>query len=254
MATEGFVSIIAWLAGSFFCGLLPLGIAAILFFSSRKRGQVGSAIGTARKTTIAALQPTAESVRLQGAINPAGNAFDGPPESGTVYLRLKGEVYESDEDSSGWRGFTDQTRAVPFKLEDGTGSVWVDPQGLDKQLTGEAATPSEDQVQAASILLGITPRRMSGHVRYFLWEMRGSQTVTVLGNVFQDPAGLVLKHSPGKPFVVSPLLGDTLSTAVTKQKNTIRIWMYVLGIPGAVFLLCGLAGALYSLARVLKLF
>jgi E3 Ubiquitin ligase len=254
MATEGIVSIIAWLAGSFFCGLLPLGIAAILFFSSRKRGRVGSAVGTARKTTVAALQFTAEPVRLQGAINPAGNAFDGPPESGTVYLHLRGEVYESDEDSSGWRGFADKTRAVPFKLEDGTGSVWVDPQGMDKQLIGDAAVPSEDQIQAASILVGITPKRMNSRVRYFLWELRGGQMVTVVGNVFQDPGGPVVKRSPGKPFVVSPLLGDALGTALTKQKNTIRVWMYILGIPGAVFLLCGLAGALYSLARVLKIF
>jgi hypothetical protein len=36
--------------------------------------------------------------------------------------------------------------------------------------------------------------------------------------------------------------------------DTMRLWMYILGIQGAVILLYGLAGALYSHARVLKIF
>jgi hypothetical protein len=171
-----------------------------------------------------------------------------------VYLRLKVERYESDEDSSGWRGLADKTRAVPFKLQDGSGAVWVDPDGLDKQLLGNPITPADGQVQAASILLGINPQTLRGQLRYSLWEFRGGQTVTVVGNVAQDLAGLVMKRAQGKPFIISPLMGETLGTTLTSQKNKARIWMYILVIPGAIFLLCGLGGALYSLARLLGVF
>jgi len=251
VATQGILSIIAWLAGSFFCGLLPLGIALILFFSTRKRSQVGFAAETAKRAAVASLRPVTEPVRLEGRIDPAGNGFDGPAESAVVFLRLKVEVYESDDDSSGWRGLTDKIRAVPFRLLDESGSVWVDPQGLDKQLLGQPIVPGEDQIQAACILLGIDPRILRGQLRYSLWELRGGQAITVLGNVFQEPAGLVVKRASGKPFIVSPLLGELLGSTLTKQKNTSLVWMYVFGIPGAIFLLCGLVGALYSLVRLL---
>jgi hypothetical protein len=254
MATESIVGILAWLAGAFFCGLLPLGIAAILFFTSRKRGQIGSTVGTIKRTTIAALQPATEPFRLEGRLDPAGNGFDGPLETAVVYLRLKAERYERDEDSSGWRGLTDKTRAVPFKLQDGSGAVWVNPEGLDKQLLGNPITPTDDQVQAACILLGINPKILRGQLRYTLWEFRGGQTLTVVGNVFQDPAGLVVRRLQGKPFIISPLLGEALGTTLSTQQNKAHIWMYVLGIPGALFLLCGLGGALYSLARLLGVF
>jgi hypothetical protein len=75
--TENVIAILAWLGGACFCGILPLGFAAILFFTSRKRGQVGSAVGSARKMTVATLKMGAGLVRLQGLIAPQANAIDG---------------------------------------------------------------------------------------------------------------------------------------------------------------------------------
>jgi len=249
--TENIIAIFAWLGGACFCGLAPLGFAAILFFSARKRGQVGSAVGAAKKTTVATLQPGAGLVRLQGRIAPHENAIDGSAENALVYLRLKVEKYESDSDSSGWVGFTDKARGIPFQVDDGSGAVWVNPEGLDKHLLGEAIIPNDDQVQAACILLGISPKMLRGQLRFTLWELRAGQTLTVVGNVVQGRNGLEITRTQGQPLIVSPLLGQALDGRISTQTKTSQTWTLVLGIPGALFLLCGLGGALIALIRVL---
>jgi hypothetical protein len=249
--TNNVMAIIAFLGIACFCGILPLGIAAILFFTSRKRGQVGSAVGNAIKTTVAVLKPGPSLVRLQGRIAPQPNAIDGSAENAVVYLRLKVEKYEMDEDSSGWRGLTDKARGIPFQLEDGTGAVWVNPDGLDKQLLGEGIIPDENQVQAACILLGISPNILRGKLRFRLWELRAGQTISVVGLPMQGQGGLLVTRAQGQPFVVSPLLGESIDVNISKQKKKAQTWTWVLGIPGAIMLLCGLIGALVSLVRVL---
>ncbi len=248
---EDFIAVFAWLGGACFCGILPLGFAAILFFSARKRRKTGSAVGTARKTTAAAVTPEAGLVRLQGQIAPHAAPIDGAPETGLVYLRLKVELYESDSDGSGWRGLTDKARGIPFQLNDGTGALWVDPEGLDKYLLGAGITPTQEQVEAACILLGIDPNILRGQLRFTLWELRAGQTVTVAGTPAQGPQGLTLAKVQGQPFVVSPLLGQAIDANLSSQTKTAQTWTLILGIPGILFLLCGLGGALVSLVRVL---
>jgi hypothetical protein len=249
--TNSVISIIAWLGGACFCGLLPLGFAAILFFTSRKRGQVGNAISAAKKTTIAALQRGPSLVRLHGRIASAENALDSSAENALVYLRLKVEKYERDSDSSGWEGLTDKARGIPFQLDDGSGAVWVNPEGLDKQLLGDGITPNDDQIQAACILLGISPNMLRGKLRFRLWELRAGQTLSVVGVVVQSQTGLGIVRVQGQPFVVSPLLGEAVGSVVSSQTKKAQTWTLVLGIPGLLFLLCGLGGALVSLIRVL---
>jgi len=248
---ENSIAIFAWLGGACFCGILPLGFAAILFFTARKRGQVGSAVGTAKKKTVATLQPGAGLVRLQGRIAPSENAIDGSPENALVYLRLKVEKYESGDISHGWNGLTDKTRSIPFQLDDGSGAVWVNPEGLDKQLLGDGFTPNDDQIQAACILLGISLKIFAGQLRFCLWELRAGQAVSVVGGVFQGQKGLEIARVQGQPYVVSPLLGQAVDGKISTQSKLARTWMLVLGIPGALFLLCGLGGALITLIRVL---
>ena len=248
---ENSIAIFAWLGGACFCGILPLGFAAILFFTARKRGQVGSAVGTAKKATVATLQPGTGLVRLQGRIAPSDNAIDGSAENALVYVRLKVEKYESGDISHGWNGLTDKARSIPFQLDDGSGAVWVNPEGLDKQLLGDGFTPNDDQIQAACILLGISLKIFAGQLRFCLWELRAGQAVSVVGGVFQGQKGLEIARVQGQPYVVSPLLGQAVDGKISTQSKLARTWMLVLGIPGALFLLCGLGGALITLIRVL---
>ena len=190
-------------------------------------------------------------MRLQGQIVAQTNAIDGPAENAVVYLRLKVEVYRSDSDSSGWEGLTDKARSIPFQLKDGSGAIWVNPDGLDKQLLGDGIVPDENHVQAACILLGISPKILRGRLRFRLWELRAGQNVTVVGCVVQGHAGLEVHRVQGQPFIVSPLLGQAVDASISTQSKKARIWTLVLGIPGAILLLCTLSGALIALVRLL---
>jgi hypothetical protein len=51
--------------------------------------------------------------------------------------------------------------------------------------------------------------------------------------------------------VVSPLLGQAVEGQIAGQTKKAQTWTLVLGIPGAIMLLCGVIGALISLVRVL---
>jgi hypothetical protein len=248
---EDLIAVFAWLGGACFCGILPLGFAAILFFGARKRGQTGSAVAAAKKTTTAALTSSSGLIRLQGQIAPHALPIDGAPENALVYVRLKVEAYESDSDDSGWRGLTDKARSIPFQLADGSGMVGVDPEGLDKYLLGTGVTPTQDQIETACTLLGIDQNILRGELRFTLWELRAGQTVSVAGTPAQTPQGLVIAKVQGQPFVVSPLHGQAIDASLSSQTKTAQTWTLVLGIPGILFLLCGLGGAVVSLIRVL---
>jgi hypothetical protein len=249
--TNDIFAILAWLAGACFCGIVPLGFATILLFTSRKRGKVGSAVGGAKRISIAAVKPGVPLLRLEARIMPMENAIDGSPENALVFLRLKIEVYESDSDSSGWRGLTEKTRGIPFQLEDATGSIWVNPDGLDKQLLGDGMTPNEDQIQAACILLGISPKILRGKLRFSLWELRAGQQVSVIGGALEGQQGLEISRIQNQPFIISPLLGEMVDNTVISETRKSQVWTLILGIPGLLFLLCGLTGALVAVVRLL---
>jgi hypothetical protein len=227
--TENIVAVIAWLGGACFCGLLPIGFATILFFTSRKRGQVGSAVNTAKKTTVSTLKPGDGLVRLQGQIAQQANAIDGAQENTLVYLRLKVEIYEMDSESSGWKGLTTKVRSVPFQLDDGSGVVWVNPDGLDNQLLGDGIVPTGEQIETACILLGISRKMLRGQLRFTLWELRAGQTVTIVGCASQGQNGLEIVKGAGKPFIVSPLLGQAVDARISTQTKTAQTWTFLLG-------------------------
>ncbi len=136
-------------------------------------------------------------------------------------------------------------------MEDGTGAVWVDPDGLDKQLLGEGIVPDENQTQAACILLGISPNMLRGQLRFRLWELRAGQTISVVGMPVEGQGGLLVRRAQGRPFVVSPLLGQAVEAQISTQTKKNQTWTLLLGIPGAILLLCGLSGALITLVRML---
>ena len=115
---------------------------------------------------------------------------------------------------------------------------------------GDPAVPNESQIDQACFLLGIPADMLRGQLRFLLWEYRVGQEMSVVGGVNQGASGLEIAKVPGGPFVISPLLGQTVDTSVSAQTNKARTWMFILGIPGALFLLCGLVGAVIALVRV----
>lgn len=129
--------------------------------------------------------------------------------------------------------------------------MWVNPDGLDKQLLGNGIVPNDDQIQAACLLLGISPGILRGQLRFWLWELRAGQTITVVGAPVQGPNGLTLVKTSGQPFIVSPMAGAAVENAISIQTKTATVWTLVLGIPGLLALCCGLGGAAVALVKML---
>ncbi|MDW8227926.1 MAG: hypothetical protein RMJ60_09040 [Anaerolineales bacterium] len=171
---EDFLRVLFWLGGGLCCGLSLWIFAAVAFYAWRKHNQNLAVINSAVPTKIATLKPSNALVRLEGVIKQVPQAIDGPPERPLAFVRLKVEVYERGEDS-GWRAAGDKMRGVPFLLEDDSGSVWVDPQGLDKVSLGEGVIPTREAAEAAAIQVGIDPTASDLKSRAELWELRGGQ-------------------------------------------------------------------------------
>lgn len=232
------------------CGLPLLLFAAVTFYAARKHGQNVEQINRAVSSKIATLKPGKQLVRLEGVIKDVPNAFDGLAETPLAVLRLKVEEYKDDE--SGWGGAGDKVRTAPFILEDGSGSIWVDPQGLDKHSLGEAVVPAPEKAEAAAILLGLPLVILHGQTRSQLWELRGGQRVTVIGVVQQRGGKLFVAQSRNQVFIVSTHLGTCVQVRSQQQVKTAWIYTAILGIPGILAVCCGLAFLLTRLIRMLQ--
>lgn len=242
---EDFLRMLFWLGGGLCCGVSFWLFAAISFYAWRKHTKNLAILNSAVATPIAALKPSNQLVRLEGVIKQVPQAIDGPPEAALAVVRLKVEVYEQGEDS-GWRVAGDKIRAVPFLLEDETGSVWVDPQGLDKVSLGEGIVPSREAAEAAAIQVGIDPRVFNLDSRAWLWELRGGQRVTVIGITTQRNGQLVIAKSKDAPFVVTSLLGEAVQVQTGKQAKTGQTMAIIFGVVGLLVICCGALGALLS--------
>lgn len=258
---EDLLRILAWLGIAVCCGLPLLIFAGVAFYAGRKHAQNLEIIQRAAHTKISTLKPSDQLVRLEGVIKQVPQAIDGPPETPLAFVRLRVETYERDtgigvrrstvQREPGWYPAGDKIRAVPFLLEDETGSVWVDPQGLDKVSLGEGVVPTREAAEAAAIQVGIDPRLFNLESRARLWELRGGQRVTVIGTARQRDGQLVVGKPKNSPFVVTSFLGENVQLPTRQQIKTGWGLTALLGIPGLLAICCGLVGALVALIRTL---
>jgi hypothetical protein len=250
---NGIFSVLGTLGVALCCGLPLLLFAGITLYAALKHKQTIEQINSAIPTKISSLKPNNRLVRLEGVIKEVNNAIDGPPDSPLALVRLRVEVYERNEDGSGWRAAGDKLRATPFQLEDETGSVWINPQGLDKLSLGEGAVPATREVaEAAAILTGINPVVLNTQARAKLWELRGGQRVTVIGTIMQSDGKPVVGKFKKDPLIITSLQGDAVQVQTQQQVKTAWILTAILGIPGLLGLCCGLVAMAFYLIRMLQ--
>jgi hypothetical protein len=246
------MSILGYLGIAVCCGLPLLIFAAVVFYAARKHTRNMAQINSAAPARISTLKAGSQLVRLEGIIKQVHQPIDGPADSPLAFVRLKVEVYERDSDGSGWRGTGDKLRASPFLLEDESGAIWVDPQGLDKLSLGEGIVPSREAAEAAAILTGINPVLLNTDYRAQLWELRGGQRVTVIGAVTQRNGALVVSKLKNNPLLITPLLGEAVQLPSQQQARTGWMWSVILGIPGLLAFCCGIVSAAVVLLRTLQ--
>lgn len=254
-AQPEWIRIIAWFGIAFFCGALPILFAAILTYAFRKRSQVGTQVRSAKRIPLSQLQSGSGLVRVEGKIAAGASWLEGAVENALVYLRLwveKFEVATGEDEHSEWKTLVNKEKGIPFYLTDESHRIRVNPNGIDRELVGEAVTPNDEQIQLACELLGISPEILRGRLRFRLWELRAGQPVTVVGSVLQGAEELELGKGGSLPLIVSTYLGRALEQQIAGQTKKAGFWALVLGIPGILFLLCGVCNGLIGLVRMIS--
>ncbi len=225
------------------CGVGPLIFAVILFFNARRAGKLAGSLKNAQSPAINQLRPGMGLVRLAGAVTNVPSPLYPQDPQPQALLRLRVEAWKesASDDHMEWSPQADKIKATPFQINDGSSSVWVLPEGLDKSFMGLGLEPSASQIENAALILQVSPAAMMGRrLRYRLWEIRKGQHVSVVGTVTQPEQGnqLIIQKVKNQPLIIAPGDIDAVSTEAKRQTNTSRVWALVLGIPGLA-VLCG---------------
>ncbi|MCX7855370.1 MAG: E3 ubiquitin ligase family protein [Anaerolineae bacterium] len=228
---ENFGSVLPQLlcgCGSLFFAVVAAVFMVLLLRSARQRQQLQATLNRLPLRSVADLRPGPGLVRLKGVIAQVPESV--PPLLEIAVVRVAIQAGRRRED----RQSMDRVQARPFLLDDGTGTVWVDPTGLDRFLLGEGIVPEDADRAAALQAVGLPPT-LVGPVQ--VWALRAGQEVTVVGTVQQRDGQVVVAKAKGQPLVISP--GDIPDIAVQAQRQSIRAWVGI-GILGLIAL-CMLA-------------
>ncbi|MCR4408172.1 MAG: E3 ubiquitin ligase family protein [Anaerolineae bacterium] len=246
---EGLIAFLI-IAGPLLCilGVVFLAFAALfiglLVWGARQWQGLGTVIKKAKPLSIAELAPGLGLVRVSGTIARVDQPLN--PEGGVPLAMLRMQIYglKSGTEGREWGPVKGKTLATPFWLDDGTGTIWVDPHPVDPRLMGNGVEPTDEQVNEAYQILGIDPflvARIATNMRYQLWEWRVGQRLTVIGPVVQKEGRLSIGRVRGQPMLVSPL--DVDSMDVTVKKTSSKIWI-VIGVIVALLICCPTAAIL----------
>jgi len=223
------------------CGIGPLIFAGLLLYNARRGDRLMNSIKSAKNLPISSIQTDTGLVRLCGVITHiATPLFPQDPQPQTL-LRLRIEAWKesASDDHMEWAPTADKIKAVPFLLSDGRDSIWVSPDGFEKQLMGPGIIPTHAQIEDAVIILQIPPGAMvKRKLRYQLWELHLGQQVTVVGKAQQINGQMIIAKTKDQPLIISPGEISAIASETKRQTNTSWILTLVLGIPGLV-ILCG---------------
>jgi len=223
------------------CGIGPLIFAGLLLYNARRGDRLMNNIKNAKNLPISSIQANTGLVRLSGVITHiATPLFPQDPLLQTM-LRLRIEAWKesASDNHMEWAPTADKIKTVPFLLSDGRGSIWVTPEGFEKQLMGPGITPTPAQLEDAVIILQIPPGALAERkLRYHLWELHQGQHVTVVGKAQQINGQMVITKTKDQPLIISPSEISAVAGETKRQTSTSWILALVLGIPGLI-ILCG---------------
>ena len=225
--------------GSLFFAVVAAVFLVILIRSARQRQRLQTTLANIPLRSVADLRPGPGLVRLKGVIAQVPEPV--PPLLDIAVVRVAIKTGRPGEED---RQQMDRVQVRPFLLDDGTGTVWVDPTGLDRFLLGEGFIPEDADRAAALQAVGLPPT-LDGPVQ--VWALRVGQEVTVVGTIQQRGDQTVIAKAKGQPLVVAP--GDIPDIAVQTRRQSTGAWVGV-GLLG-LLILCLLSVAGITLIRVL---
>jgi hypothetical protein len=225
--------------GSLFFAAVAVGFLVLLLYSGRKRQQLRATLANIPLRSIATLRPGQGLVRLKGVIAQVPEPM--PPLQDVAVLRVLSRIKIVEEKQQ-----SDRVQVRSFLLDDGSGTVWVDPTGVDRYLLGKAAIPEGADRADALEAVGLPKQLARGYME--VWALRVGQEVTVVGTVQQRGEESFIAKEKGQPLVISP--GDVPEMLTQAGRQSTVTWV-VSGVLGLIAL-CLLGAFGLSLVRILS--
>jgi dienelactone hydrolase len=193
-------------------------------------------IRTAPLLPIETLQPGMGRVKIRGKVVEVDKPLNTPSADGKTPALALMRIDSEELNRSGKQNYPPLVRAVAFRIQDSTGSVWVNPLEPVGDSLGEGSLPAQSRLDTALRFLGEKPAEWKNR-RCTLWEIHQGQTVTLSG-IVANPSG-----ASRRP--------DLLLMPSDRGINT-RIWRPTVrqGVALALFALTGLLALCGSVAAL----
>lgn len=201
--------------GSLFFAIVIAIFGVLLFRSAGQRQRLQTVLAKLPLQSIATLKPGQGLVRLKGIISQVPEPV--PPSLDVAVLRVVLREKEVGEEER----MMDRVQARPFLLDDGTGTILVDPTGLDRSLLGEGTVPEPEDRAAVLQAVGLPPS-LGGLVQ--VWALQTGQEVTVVGTVQNRGDQMVIAKAQGQPLIISPGDISDLLAQTAKQSTSACVW------------------------------
>jgi len=204
------------------------------------------AIGETETTEVQSLEPGVTEVKGTAIVPDGGQILDVPfSETEGVVVQVKVQEYHTSSEGGGsWKTIHENTDTAPFLVDDGTGTVRVDPEGADLPMDTEKTTvgsgekpperirrylenePDVDEAWKASL----GPLDFGNRRRYTEAVVEPEEDVYVLGEAAEvddeEWGQRSFKIDGGDPFIVS----DQSETAVKQGSTLSAIILFVIGV------------------------
>jgi len=182
--------------------------------------------------------------KLKGKVIPL-NALTSPlGNTDCVYYKFKVEYYARRKRRYEWITALEETKASPFLVDDGTGRLFIDPEGLGMDVSWELTTETKMEVESKdlpeSAVKFLKRHDLTGRNLYRLKEtiLKGGSVVSILG---------VVEPATGKDYKVSIVanrknepccvISDMDEAALRRSKIIQGVGLLVFGVAIAVIAL-----------------
>ena len=200
--------------------LIALFIGLLLAGQFQWRG-MKNVIQKATPVAIRDLSPQLKLVRVSGVISQIREAID-PQDPSLAMLKVQINGWKSTGGEREHGGIWGKTKAAPILIDDGSGSIWIEPRPIDPRQLGEGTKVEYESIRKPCETLGVDVDKVTfgaSQLECLMWEWRVGQRVTVFGNLQRSNGEWTITRLKRQPMMVSPLEFDQLSETTEKMAD-----------------------------------
>ena len=173
------------------CLVIP-GLALVALFTGiliagqRQWSDMKSNIHKATPVSIRDFSSQLKLVRVSGVISQIRKPIDPQdPTLAMLKVQINGWRYISGGNPE-YTGVWGKTKATPILIDDGSGSIWIDPRPIDSRQLGDGTQLDYEQIRRPYQILGVDVDKVTpgtSDLSCLTWEWRVGQRLTIFGKL-----------------------------------------------------------------------